>query len=122
MRRHSACGMMPRVAWEPAFGIGEGGRVSAAGHCAARDQAGGGFAAAHFPARRAGYGAAPPALRCCASRCARQPCGLPLTPGNLGRPWRQEERAGPGPSPGHTRHATPAVAGLSEDVDARESK
>ena len=42
---------------------------------------GGGFAAAHFLARRAGYGAAR-----CASRCARQPCGLPLTPETTAAP------------------------------------
>ena len=47
---------------------------------------GGGFAAAHFLARRAGYGAALRPQGCCASRCARQPCGLPLTPETTAAP------------------------------------
>ena len=37
-------------------------------------------------AGRAGYGAAPPASRCSASRCARQPCGLPWTPETTAAP------------------------------------
>ncbi len=60
-------------------------------------------------ARRAGYGAAPPAsgvlrvaLRATALRAA-------LDPGDLGRPWQLEERAGQG-LPGRAR-GHPAVAG-----------
>ena len=42
---------------------------------------GGGFAAAHLPARRAGYGAAPPASRVLRIALrATAPPGLPLTP------------------------------------------
>jgi hypothetical protein len=61
----------------------------------AKSSEGGGFAAAHLRARRAGYGAAPPAprvlhiaLRATALRAAPDPdhCG----------PWDQEQRAGPG--------------------------
>ena len=56
---------------------------------------GGGFAAAHFPARRAGYGAAPPASKGASHRAARDsPAGCPgprrplrpLGPGRAGRP------------------------------------
>ena len=48
---------------------------------------GGGFAAAHLLARRAGYGAAPPALRvlCIALRPTAPP-GLPLTPETTAAP------------------------------------
>ena len=48
---------------------------------------GGGFAAAHFPARRAGYGAAPPASKGAAHRAARDsPAGCPWTPETTAAP------------------------------------
>jgi hypothetical protein len=43
-------------------------------------------AAAHLRARRARYGAALRPQGCSASRCARQPCGLPLTPETTAAP------------------------------------
>src|SRR6266496_1084979 len=58
---------------------------------------------------------------CCASRCARQPCGLPLTP---------ETTAAPGTRNGGQAQAcpraargvqTPAVAGHSSKPNARET-
>ncbi len=50
---------------------------------------------------------------CCASRCARQPWRAALDPGDLGGPWRQEERSGPGPAPARrTARGNPAVAGV----------
>ncbi len=52
---------------------------------------GGGFAAAHLLARRAGYGAAPPASRVLTHRAgARQPCGLPWTPETTAAPGARE--------------------------------
>ena len=72
---------------------------------------GGGFAAAHLLARRAGYGAAPPAPRLLriALRATRLRRGL--DPGDHCGPWGQEERAGPGLPPRCARRANPAVAG-----------
>ena len=74
-------------------------------------QDGGGFAAAHFPARRAGYGAAPPAPR--VPRIALRATALraALDPGDHCGPWEQEQRAGPGLPPPHARRANPAVTG-----------
>ena len=82
---------------------------------------GGGFAAAHFRARRACYGAAPPAstvlriaLRATALRAAPDPgdhCG----------PWGQEERAGPGLPPRCARRATPAVAGHKRPAERQDT-
>jgi hypothetical protein len=57
--------------------------------------------------RRAGYGVAPPALRVLRIALRATALRAALDPGDLGRPWRQEERTGPGPSPGHTRGAQP---------------
>jgi RNA polymerase sigma factor (sigma-70 family) len=83
---------------------------------------GGGFAAAHLPARRAKLrgrssglqGAGASRLRATALRAA-------LDPGDLGGPWRQEERSGPGPAPGQTCGArAPAVAGVCGDRDVTE--
>jgi hypothetical protein len=75
---------------------------------------GGGFAAAHFPARRAGYGAAPPASRALPAvasprRWAHAPT---LDPGDHYGPWGQEERAGPGLPPRYARREKPAAAGI----------
>ena len=65
-----------------------------------RSTEGGGSAAAHLPARRAGYGAAPPASRVLRIALRATALRAALDPGDLGGPWRQEERAGPGPAPG----------------------
>jgi len=64
-----------------------------------------GLAAAHCPARRAGYGAAPPAPRVLRIALRDSPAGC-LDPGDLCGPWRQEERGGrPRPAPRLTRGA-----------------
>ena len=47
---------------------------------------GGGFAAAHFRARRACYGAAPPAPTVLRIALRATPCGLPLTPETTAAP------------------------------------
>ena len=83
---------------------------------------GGGFAAAHFLARRACYGAAPPAprvlriaLRATAPRAAPDPgdhCG----------PWGQEERAGPGLAPRAARGAqTRRRGGLQKQAGRQDT-
>ena len=81
----------------------KGRRVSAAGPLRGpgEDKEGGGFAAAHL--RRAAQ-ATGPLLRppgCCASRCARQPCGLPWTP---------ETSAAPGGRKSGQAHGLPRQA------------
>jgi len=80
---------------------------------------GGGFAAAHFRARRAGYGAASPA-----SRALRVSCGNglrpPWTPETSAAPGGQEERAGAGPAPARRAARRPAAAGGCRYPDARE--
>lgn len=43
-------------------------------------------------------------------------------PGDLGGSWRQEERTGPGSALAMHAARKPAVAGMGEDLDARESK
>jgi hypothetical protein len=60
---------------------------------------GGGFAAAHFPACRAGYGAAPPASRVLCIALRATALRAALDPGDHCGPWDQEERAGPGLPP-----------------------
>jgi Integrase core domain len=92
-RRHSACGVMPPVAWEAGLRRRAGGRVSAVGRCAARDQEGGGFAAAHFPARRAGYGVAPPALRVLRIALRATAPRAALDPGDLAPGGRKSGQA-----------------------------
>jgi hypothetical protein len=57
---------------------------------------GGGFAAAHLLARRAGYGAAPPAPRVLRIALRATALRAALDPGDHCGPWDQEERAGPG--------------------------
>jgi len=59
---------------------------------------GGGFAAAHPLARRAGYGAAPSGPKTATHRLRRRPAAG-LDPGDHCDPWGQEERAGPGLPP-----------------------
>ena len=61
---------------------------------------GGGFAAAHLPARRTGYGAALRPQDCYASRCARRPCG---------RSWTPETTAAPGARKSGQAQACPAL-------------
>ncbi len=81
-------------------------------------QEGGGFAAAHLLARRAGYGAAPPA-----SRALRVSCGNGLRP-----PLTPETSAAPGAGragrtgPARARRAArrPVAAGGCRYPDARE--
>ena len=63
-------------------------------------------------ARRAGYGAAPPAPRVLRIALRATALRAALDPGDLCNPWRQEERAGPGLPPPDARRANPAVAGL----------
>ena len=65
---------------------------------------GGGFAAAHFRARRAGYGAAPPASRVLRIALRATALRAALDPGDPGGPWKQEEPAGQG-LPRHPRGA-----------------
>ena len=67
---------------------------------------GGGFAAAVFLFRRAGYGAAPPASRVLRIALRATALRAALDPGDLGGPWRQEERAGQG-LPRRARGAEP---------------
>jgi hypothetical protein len=82
---------------------------------------GGGFAAAHIPARRAGYGAAPPAPRVLRIALRATALRAALDPGDHYGPWGQEERAGPGlPTRCAMRAArNPAEAG---HPDARETR
>jgi hypothetical protein len=64
-----------------------------------RSPEGGGFAAAHLPARRAGYGPAPPASRVLCLALRATALRAALDPGDHCGPWGQEERAGPGLAP-----------------------
>ena len=80
---------------------------------------GGGFAAAHFLARRAGYGAAPPASRVLRIALRATALRAALDPGDHCGPWGQEERAGPGLPPRCARRANPAVAGHRSKSDVR---
>ena len=82
---------------------------------------GGGFAAAHLQARRAGYGAAPPASRVLRIALRATALRAALDPGDHCGPWGQEERAGPGLPPRCARRANPAVAGARSTPDARET-
>ena len=68
---------------------------------------GGGFAAAHFRARRAGYGAAPPASRVLRIALRATALRAALDPGDHCGPGGREERAGPGLPPRYARHAKP---------------
>jgi hypothetical protein len=60
---------------------------------------GGGFAAAHLLARRAGYGAAPPASRVLRIALRATALRAALDPGDHCSPWGQEKRADPGLPP-----------------------
>ncbi len=59
-----------------------------------------------FLFRRAGYGAAPPASRVLRIALRATALRAALDPGDLGGPWRQEERAGQG-LPRRARGAEP---------------
>ncbi len=80
---------------------------------------GGGFAATHFLARRAGYGAAPPAPRVLRIALRATALRAALDPGDHCGPRGQEERAGPGLPPRGARRANPAVAGHRSKPDVR---
>ena len=80
---------------------------------------GGGFAAAHPPARRACYGAAPPASTVLRIPLRGTRLRRAVDPGDRCGPWEQEERAGPGLPPRCARRANPAVAGHRTKPDAR---
>ena len=96
--------------------------MTAAGRYAAQDQEGGGFAAAHLPARRAGYGAAPPASRVLRIALRATALRAALDPGDLGGPWRAGNAVRPGACPGQAHGARgPAVAGGRRYPDARET-
>ena len=60
---------------------------------------GGGFAAAHLRARRAGYGAAPPASRVLRIALRATALRAALDPGDHCGPWDREERGRPRPAP-----------------------
>ena len=85
---------------------------SAPTRCAGRDKQEGG-ASPPLTFRRAAQATGPllRPLGCCASRWRATALRAALDPGDLGGPWEQEERAGPGlPRPG-ARRASSAVAG-----------
>ena len=82
---------------------------------------GGGFAAAHFLARRACYGAAPPASRVLRIALRATALRAALDPGDHCGPWGQEERAGPGLPPRCARRANPAVAGHASQPDVQDT-
>jgi hypothetical protein len=69
--------------------------------------------------RRAGYGAAPPASRVLRIALRATALRAALDPGDLGGPWRPEERAGQGLPRPCARRKPPAVAGAGEHPDAR---
>ena len=75
---------------------------------------GGGFAAAHFRARRACYGAAPPASRVLRIALRATALRAALDPGDHCGPWGQEERQAQA-CPRAARGAqNPAVADVRE--------
>ena len=82
---------------------------------------GGGFAAAHFLARRACYGAAPPAPRVLRIALRATALRAALDPGDHCGPWGQEERAGPGLPPRCARRANPAAAGLQKQAGRQDT-
>jgi hypothetical protein len=72
---------------------------------------GGGCAAAHLRARRARYGAAPPAPRVLRIALRATALRAALDPGDHCGPWDQEQRAGPGLPPPCARPANPGGGG-----------
>ena len=86
-----------------------------------KNKEGGGFAAAHL--QGAPRQATEPLLRppgCCASRWRATALRAALDPGDLGGPWGQEERSGPGPAPGQARGTPGRPGGRLRYPDARE--
>src|SRR5215475_773911 len=83
---------------------------------------GGGFAAAHFLARRAGYGAAPPASRVLRIALRATALRAALDPGDHCGPWDQEERAGPGLPPRYARRAKPRSGGPPEPAGRQDTR
>ena len=81
---------------------------------------GGGFAAALFRARRAGYGAAPPASRVLRIALRATALRAALDPGDLGGPWRQEKRSGQGLPLASRAARGPRRGGRLRYPDARE--
>ena len=81
---------------------------------------GGGFAAAHFLARRAGYGAAPPASRVLRIALRATALRAALDPGDHCGPWEQEERAGQACPRQHARRANPRWRAYASTGSRRE--
>ena len=84
-------------------------------------EGGGGFAAAHLRARRAGYGAAPPAPRVLRIALRATALRAALDPGDHCGPWGQEERAGPGLPPRCARRANPGGGGPREQAERQDT-
>ncbi|MGP0024356.1 MAG: hypothetical protein ACLPKE_13515 [Streptosporangiaceae bacterium] len=81
---------------------------------------GGGFAAAHFLAHRAGYGAAPPASRVLRIALRATALRAALDPGDHCGPWGQEERQAQAcPRAARGAQTPPAVAGHTGYPDTR---
>ncbi len=82
---------------------------------------GGGFAAAHFRARRACYGAAPPASRVLRIALRATALRAALDPGDHCGPWDQEERAGPGLPPALRAAHKPGGGGPHEPAERQDT-
>jgi hypothetical protein len=82
---------------------------------------GGGCAAAHLRARRARYGAAPPAPRVLRIALRATALRAALDPGDHCGPWDQEQRAGPGLPPPCARPANPGGGGRGRAPGTRSS-
>jgi hypothetical protein len=80
---------------------------------------GGGFAATHLPARRACYGAAPPASTVLRIPLRGTRLRRAVDPGDRCGPWEQEERAGPGQPPA-LRAARKPGGGRPQDQAERQ--
>jgi hypothetical protein len=87
----------------------------------AKSPEGGGFAAAHFRARRAGYGAAPPAPRVLRIALRATALRAALGPGDHCGPWDQEERAGSGLPPRCARRANPRDGSPQEQAERQDT-
>jgi len=82
---------------------------------------GGGFAAAHFRARRACYGAASPASTVLRIPLRGTRLRRAADPGDHCGPWGQEERAGPGLPPRCARRAQPRGGGPQEPAERQDT-
>jgi hypothetical protein len=83
---------------------------------------GGGFAAAHFLARRACYGAAPPASTVLRIPLRGTRLRRAVDPGDRCGPWGQEERAVPGLPRAARGAQTPPVAGHQEPAGRQDTR